>query len=93
MSIKRNGEDKIPRKWNNTMKPIGTEKQKSNLNSREKNYFNSIVLEALFKKKEVVIQEINQINTDKKKIANPRLSQLKEERRLLNAIIEKIIVL
>lgn len=75
------------------MKTIGTEKQKSNLNSREKNYFNSIVLEALFKKKELVIQEINQINTDKKKIANPRLSQLKEERRLLNAIIEKIIVL
>lgn len=75
------------------MKTIGTEKQKSNLNSREKNYFNSIVLEALFKKKELVIQEINQINTDKKKIANSRLSQLKEERRLLNAIIEKIIVL
>lgn len=75
------------------MKTIGTEKQKSKLNSREKNYFNSIILEALFKKKELVIQEIQQINTDKKKVANPRMSQLKEERRLLNAIIEKIIVL
>jgi len=75
------------------MKTIGTEKQKSKLNSREKNYFNSIILEALFKKKELVIQEIQQINTEKKKFANPRLSHLKEERRLLNAIIEKIIVL
>jgi len=75
------------------MKTIGTEKQKSKLNSREKNYFNSIILEALFKKKELVIQEIQQINTEKKKVANPRMSQLKEERRLLNAIIEKIIVL
>lgn len=75
------------------MKTIGTEKQKSKLNSREKNYFNSIILEALFKKKELVIQEIQQISTEKKKVANPRLSHLKEERRLLNAIIEKIIVL
>lgn len=75
------------------MKTIGTEKQKSNLNSREKNFLNSVILEALFKKKELVIQEIEQLNCDKKKASNPRLSHLKEERRLLNAIIEKIIVL
>lgn len=75
------------------MKTTGTEKQKSNLNSREKNFFNMIVLEALFKRKEIVIQEIEQINCDKKKTSNPRLSHLKEERRLLNSIIEKIIVL
>ena len=75
------------------MKTTGTENQKSNLNSREKNFFNMIVLEAIFKRKELVIQEIEQINCDKKKTSNPRLSHLKEERRLLNSIIEKIIVL
>lgn len=64
-----------------------------NLNAREKNYLTSLLLETITKKKEQVIQEIEQINSQKQTKANPRLSHLKEERRLLNAILSKIVIL
>ena len=80
------------------MKNIGInlrrhEERMKQLNSREQNFFNSLILEALFKKKEVIIQEIEQINAEKKKGSNPRLSHLREERHLVNSIISKLLIL
>ena len=62
-----------------------------NLNAREQNFLNSLILETILKKKENVIQEIEEINSQKKTKGNQRLSHLKEERRLLNGIIAKVI--
>lgn len=62
-----------------------------NLNAREQNYLNSLILETLLNQKGKVIQEIEEINSQKKTKGNSRLSHLKEERRLLNGIISKVI--
>lgn len=60
-----------------------------NLNAREQNFLNSLILESILKRKEIVIQEIEEINSQKKTKGNQRLSHLKEERRLLNGIISQ----
>ena len=62
-----------------------------NLNAREQNFLNSLILESILKRKEIVIQEIEEINSQKKTKGNQGLSHLKEERRLLNGIISKVI--
>jgi len=60
-----------------------------NLNARERNFLNSLILECLIEKKKKVVSELEEIHSQKKK--SPRETHLKEERRLLNGILSKII--
>lgn len=61
-------------------------------NQREQNYINTLLLETIIQKKKSVIEELEQINTQKKgkKETTQRETHLKEERRLLNGIFQKI---
>lgn len=61
-------------------------------NAREQNYLNSLILETIIQRKKQVIEEIDIINSTKKKKSEttPRETHLKEERRLLNGIFTKV---
>ena len=49
-----------------------------NLNAREQNFLNSLILESILKRKEIVIQEIEEINSQKKTKGNKKREKVDE---------------